>query len=86
MPKRTSTTNPISQTKQCFAKLLSRAPELSALRADYALKAATERRAAAEWAYDESMGNSLFGAALERLQGQRVPCARVAPRLCRFGH
>ena len=79
MPKRTSTTNPISQTKQCFAKLLSRAPELSALRADYALKAATERRAAAGWAYDESMGNSLFGAALKRLQGQRVPAPGWPP-------
>jgi tetratricopeptide (TPR) repeat protein len=79
MPKRTSTTNPISQTKQCFAKLLSRAPELSALRADYALKAATERRAAAGWAYDKSMGNSLFGAALKRLQGQRVPAPGWPP-------
>ena len=72
MPRRMSTTNPTSQTKPCFAGLLSCDPELSALRADYALKAVTERRAAAEWAYDESIANSLFGAALERLQGQGV--------------
>lgn len=79
MPKRTATTNPTSQTKQCFAELLSRDPELSALRADYALKAATERRAAAEWAYDESIGNSMFEAALARLQGQRAPAPEWPP-------
>jgi tetratricopeptide (TPR) repeat protein len=78
-PKGTATTDPASQTGQCFAELLSRDPELSALRADSALKAATERRAAAEWAYDESLANSLFGAALERLQGQRVAVPRWPP-------
>jgi tetratricopeptide (TPR) repeat protein len=78
-PKRTATTNPASQTEQCFAELLPHDPELSALRSEYALKAATERRSAAEWAYDESLGNSLFGAALERLQGQGVAVPRWPP-------
>ena len=72
MAKRTATTKATSHTTQCFAELLSRDPELSALRADYAQKPAAKRRAAAEWVYDEGISNSLFGAALARLQGERL--------------
>ena len=79
MAKRTATTKATSHTTQCFAELLSRDPELSALRADYAQKPATKRRAAAEWVYDESISNSLFGAALARLQGERLPAAGWPP-------
>lgn len=79
MAKKTATTKAASHTKQCFAQLLSRDQELSALRAEYARKPATERRAAAEWVYDESISNSLFGAALARLEGQRAPAPRWPP-------
>jgi hypothetical protein len=72
MVKRTASTKATRHPRQCFAELLSRDPELSALRADYARKPTTERRAAAEWVYDESISNSLFGAALARLQGQQL--------------
>jgi tetratricopeptide (TPR) repeat protein len=78
-PKGTARTNLASQTTQCFAEQLSRDPELSALRADYAQKPATKRRAAAEWVYDESISNSLFGAALARLQGERLPAPGWPP-------
>ncbi|MGO8696643.1 MAG: tetratricopeptide repeat protein [Limisphaerales bacterium] len=73
MAKRTATAKATSHTAQCFAELLSRDPELSALRADDAQKPATKRRAAAEWEYDESISNSLFGTALARLQGEGLP-------------
>ena len=42
MAKRTATAKATSHTTQCFAELLSRDPELSALRADYARKARDE--------------------------------------------
>jgi tetratricopeptide (TPR) repeat protein len=73
MAKRTATAKATSHTTHCFAELLSSDPELSALRADYSQKPAAKRRAAAEWVYDESISNSLFGAALARLQGERLP-------------
>ena len=76
MPKRTTKTNPSNQETPSFADLLSRDPELSALRTEYALKAATELREAAEWAYDESIADSLFGRALARLPGQELPAPR----------
>lgn len=79
MAKRTATNKATTRTKQCFAELLSRDPELSALRAEYALKPPAERRAAAEWAYDESIANSLFGAAVARLEGQPAPAPRWPP-------
>ena len=37
-----------------FSKLLVQDKELSRLRAEYAQRSATQRRAAAEWAYDEN--------------------------------
>ena len=76
MTKRTATTKATPRMKQCFADLLSRDPELSALRAEYALKPQAKRRAAAEWTYDESIANSLVGAAFARLQGESVPVPR----------
>ena len=86
MAKRAATAKATRHTKQCFAELLSRDPELSALRADYAQKPATKRRATAEWVYNESISNSLFGAALARLQVERLPAPGVAPGICRLGH
>jgi hypothetical protein len=79
MAKRTASTKATRYLKQRFAELLSRDPELSALRADCARKPTTERRAAAEWVYDESISNSLFGAALARLQGQQSSAPRWPP-------
>jgi len=76
MAKKTARTKPASLTMQCFAELLARDPELSALRAEHARKPTTKCRAAAEWVYDGSISNSLFGAALARLQGERL----LAPR------
>ena len=76
MAKRTATTKVATHTKQCFADLLSRDPELAALRAEHALKPQAKRRAAAEWTYDESIANSLVGAAFARLQGESVPVPR----------
>ena len=76
MAKRTVKTKAVTHTKQCFAELLSCDAELSALRAEYVRKPATERRAAAEWAYDESIANSLFGAALARLESDLAPAPR----------
>jgi tetratricopeptide (TPR) repeat protein len=79
MAKRAAKHKALPGTRQCFAELLSRDPELSTLRAESALKAPAKRRAAAEWAYDESMANSLFGAALARLQGEPAPASRWPP-------
>jgi tetratricopeptide (TPR) repeat protein len=79
MAKRTASTKATRHPKQCFAELLPRDPELSALRAGYARKPTTERRAAAEWVYDESISNSLFGAALARLQGQQLSAPGWSP-------
>ena len=73
MSKKTASSKGNSRTKQSFAELLSRDPEFSALRSDYAGKPAKERRAAAEWAYDESIGSSLFGAALAGIRGHEAP-------------
>ena len=73
MAKRTSTTKAATHRKQCFSKLLSRDPNLSALRAECAQESETKRRAAAEWAYDESIASSLFGAAVAGLPGERLP-------------
>src|SRR5208283_354212 len=53
--KRTASAKATSHGTQCFAEILSRDPELSALRADHAQKPARKRRAAAEWVYDESI-------------------------------
>ena len=79
MTKRTTTTKATAHTKPCFVELLSRDQELSALRAEYARKPATERRTAAEWVYDEGLANSLFGAALARLEDQPAPAPRWPP-------
>ena len=73
MTKRTTTTKATTHTKQGFAEFLSHDPELAALLTEYARKPARERRAVAEWAYDESIANSLFGAAVARLPGERLP-------------
>lgn len=53
MAKRAVKAKAATYAKQCFAELLSRDPELSALRAEYALAPSAKRRAAAEWAYEE---------------------------------
>ena len=79
MAKKTARTKPASLTMQCFAELLARDPELSALRADYARKPASKHRAAAEWAYDVSISDSLFGAAVASLQGERLPAPGWPP-------
>ena len=76
MAKRTATTKVTARTKQSFAELLSRDAELSAIRAEYRVKSPAERRAAAEWAYDEGIANSLFVAALARLDGKPPPPPR----------
>jgi tetratricopeptide (TPR) repeat protein len=79
MAKRTATAKAASHKKQCFIELLSRDPQLSAFRAAYSQKPAKKRRAAAELVYDESISNSLFGAALARLQGERLPAPQWPP-------
>src|SRR6266581_8734514 len=50
-----------------FEKLLIEDQDLSALRTEYARRPLSERRAAAEWAYDEVIANSMFTAALARV-------------------
>jgi tetratricopeptide (TPR) repeat protein len=77
--KRPATTKAATHTKQCFAELLSRDSELSSLRAEYALKTPAKRRMAAEWAYDESVANSLFEVALARLEGGSLPAPQWPP-------
>ncbi len=72
MVNSTATAKVTTHTEQCFAELLARDKELSALRAEHARKPTMKRRAAAEWVYGESISNSLFGAALARLQGERL--------------
>jgi tetratricopeptide (TPR) repeat protein len=79
MPKGKPTTHPTGPTNQSFAELLSCDSELSTLRATYAPKTVTERRAAAEWAYDESLSTSLFEGALARLQGRRAALPGLPP-------
>ena len=76
MARRTTRRKAVTRTNQGFGELLARDPELSALRTEYALMPAAKRRMAAEWAYDESIANSLFGAALARLPGQEPPVPR----------
>ena len=79
MAKKAATNKAHPRTNQCFAEVLSHDRELSALRAEYARKPPAERRVAAEWAYDENIANSLFGAALARLQGEPAPAPRWPP-------
>jgi tetratricopeptide (TPR) repeat protein len=79
MAKRTARTRSAARTKQCFAELLSGDAELAALRAEYARKLAAERQAEAEWAYDDSVANSLVGVAFARFQGERPPAPRWPP-------
>ena len=79
MARRTTTAKATIRTKPCFAELLSHDPELSALRAESALKLPAKRRAAAEWAYDESIANSLVGVAFARLKGEQLPAPRWPP-------
>lgn len=57
------------KSKQSFARLVKEDSELSGARTEYAQKPKTERRAAAEWAYDESVALSLFGFAVAHRQG-----------------
>jgi tetratricopeptide (TPR) repeat protein len=82
MKKRPATKSRPKATRHknlCFTELLSRDPELSALRTGHAQKPARTRRAAAEWAYDASISDSLFGAALARLPGEGLPPPRWPP-------
>jgi len=67
MPK--SSTGSESAEGGCpdFEKLLIEDQDLSALRTEYARRPLSERRAAAEWAYDEAIANSMFTAALARV-------------------
>ena len=70
MAKRTATAKATSHTTQCFAELLSRDPELSALRADYAQKPATKRRAAWRWSTSfEDLGSYYAPAAYPLFSG-----------------
>ena len=67
MPK--SSTGAESAEGGCpaFEKLLIEDQVLSALRTEYARRPLSERRAAAEWAYDEAIATSMFTAALARV-------------------
>jgi len=62
-----------------FVELVTLDPELSGLRTDYAQKPASERRVAAEWAYDESLATSLFGAAMARARADELPGPKWPP-------
>jgi tetratricopeptide (TPR) repeat protein len=79
MAKRTDKIKASRHTKQGFAELLSRDPELFALRGEYAQDPPAKRRTAAEWAYDESIANSLVGVAFARLKGGQLPAPRWPP-------
>ncbi len=68
MGKKSATGKPAHS--ESFPKLLSQDPELSDLRSSYARKSPSQRRKAAEWAYDESIAMSLFGAAAAHIQGE----------------
>src|SRR3974390_2367551 len=59
-----------------FTTLLEQDSELSGLRAEYAQKPASERRAAAEWAHDESIATSLFAGATAPLPDGGLPGLR----------
>ena len=56
-----------------FAESLAQDAELSGLRADHAAMAASKRRAAAEWAYDESVADTLVAGAMERARAEGWP-------------
>ena len=73
------TTKAATRTKQCFAELLSCDPDLAVLRAEYAQKPPAERRAAAEWTYNESVANSLVGVAFARVKGEQLPAPQWPP-------
>jgi hypothetical protein len=62
-----------------FDELLAQDSELSGLRADYAQEPASKRREAAEWAYDESLAASLFGAAMARVHAGELPVPKWPP-------
>ncbi len=62
-----------------FEKLVTQDQDLSALRAEYARRPPSERRAAAEWAYDEAIANSMFTAALARVDPDGVHQAGWPP-------
>jgi hypothetical protein len=62
-----------------FVELLAQDPELSGLRTDFAPKRPSERRVAAEWAYDESLATSLFGAAIARVHAGELPGPKWPP-------
>ena len=79
MANRAATNKAPPRTNQSFAEVLSHDRELSALRAEYALKPAAKRRMAAQWAYDDSIANRLFGAALARLQREPAPAPERPP-------
>ncbi len=79
MPK--SSTGSASAEGGClsFERLVIQDQDLSALRAEYAQKSLSERRAAAEWAYDEAIANSMFTAALARVDPDGVHPAGWPP-------
>ena len=79
MARKTTRTEAASVAKQCFAELLLRDPELSALRAEYTQESPGERRQASEWAYDESIADNLVGVAFARLKGEQLPARRWPP-------
>lgn len=56
-----------------FAQSLAQDAELSSLRAEYAGKTVSERREAAQWAYDESVATSLFAGVAERVRAEGWP-------------
>ena len=67
MPKSSTGSESAEGGCPAFEKLLLEDQDLSALRTEYARRSLSERRAAAEWAYDEAIANSMFTAALARV-------------------
>ena len=67
MPKSSTGSESAEGGCPAFEKLLIDDQDLSALRTEYARRPLSERRAAAEWAYDEAIANSMFTAALARV-------------------
>ena len=86
MAKKTTTAKAATNTKHSFSELLCRDPKLSALRAEYAQEPPAKRRAVSEWAYDESIANSLVGVAFACLKGEQLPAPRwrLPPLCCRL--
>src|SRR5437763_17170805 len=70
MARKTRQQATISFRELPFTELIKRDRRLTALRREYAHGTAEQRRAAAEWAYDESMANRLFNDGLA-LVGQK---------------